>query len=119
MAEIGLFKVVISERVLEECERNLRRKLLTSLPIFQKILIAINPEIVSQPSISEVVKWAAIIDPKDAPILTAALQVNVNRLLTLNTKHFTPDVSVQSRLIIQTPSQFIQEVRSIITQGLS
>ncbi len=50
------------------------------------------------------------IEPKDAPILAAAAIGKVNRLLTLNTKDFTSQVSAQSGLLIQTPSEFIQEV---------
>jgi predicted nucleic acid-binding protein len=41
MAEIGLFKVLISKQVLEECERNISKKMIVALPIFREILIII------------------------------------------------------------------------------
>ncbi|MEG4394471.1 hypothetical protein [Microcoleus sp. BROC3] len=45
MAEIGLFKLVVSEQVLQECDRTLRKKIPAALPIFTELLATINPEI--------------------------------------------------------------------------
>ena len=118
MAEIGLFKLVISEQVLEECERNLRKKLPTALPIFTQLIATINPEIQPDPSLEESSRWAAIIEAKDTPILAAAVVANVDRLLTLNTKDFTAEVAAQSGLIIQTPAEFVREIREIVGKGL-
>jgi predicted nucleic acid-binding protein len=118
MAEIGLFKVLISEQVIEECDRNITKKLPKALPILKQILSVINPEILPNPAIADVVKWETIIEPKDAPILAAALLARSDRLLSLNTKDFTPNVAQQSGLKLQTPSEFIQEIRSILTQEL-
>jgi len=119
MAEIGLFKVVISEQVVDECERNLMKKLPKALPVFRQIISTIAPEILPNPSTTEIEQWVAIIEPKDAPILPAAVVGQVNRLLTLNTKDFTPEVSAQSGLLIQTPSEFIQQIRALINKELS
>ena len=49
MAEIGLFKLLVSRQVLDECERNLRQKLPAALPIFAELLTAIAPEILPDP----------------------------------------------------------------------
>lgn len=118
MAEIGLFKIVISEQILVECDRNITKKLIKSLPIFRNILTATNPEIVADPLPQEVEKWQSIIEPKYAPILAAAIAAKVDRVLSLNTKDFNSIVANKSGLIIQTPSQFIQEIRLIVTQSL-
>lgn len=118
MAELGLFKLLISEQVLEECQRNLNKKLPEALPIFNQIINQINPEILANPSQEEYLPYCKIIEEKDAPILTSALLANVDRLLSLNTKDFTPKVSQQTGITIQTPSQFIQEIRLIITEQL-
>ncbi|MBD1903058.1 PIN domain-containing protein [Trichocoleus sp. DQ-A3] len=118
MAEIGLFKLVISQQVLDECERNLRKKLPAAQPIFAQLLTAIAPEIRHNPPLQESAQWTAIIEAKDAPILAAAVVANVDRLLSLNTKDFTQEVAVQSRLIIQTPADFIREIRAIVERGL-
>jgi predicted nucleic acid-binding protein len=118
MAEIGLFKLVISEQVLQECQRNLCHKLPDALPIFSQLLAAIDPAIQPNPSLSESAQWTAIIEAKDAPILTAAILAKVDRLLSLNTKDFTSEVAVQSELIIQTPAEFVREIREIVERGL-
>jgi len=44
--------------------------------------------------------------------------LHVDRLLSLNTKDFTAEVSFQSGLIIQTPAEFIREIREIVEKGL-
>ncbi|MEG4837564.1 PIN domain-containing protein [Microcoleus sp. B9-D4] len=119
MAEIGLFKLVVSEQVLEECDRNLRKKIPAALPIFTELLTTINPEIQPDPSLEESSRWAGIIEAKDTPILAAAVLANVDRLLSLNTKDFTAEVAAQSGLIIQTPAEFVTEIREIVGKGLS
>lgn len=118
MAELGLFKLIISEQVLEECQRNLSKKLPTAVPIFSQLLAAINPEIEPNPSLAESTKWTAIIEAKDAPILAAAVSAKVDRLLSLNTKDFTSEVAAQSGIIIQTPAEFVREIREIVEKGL-
>jgi hypothetical protein len=72
MAEIGLFNLVVSDQVLEECDRNIRKKIPASLPIFTELLATINPEIQPDPSLEESSQWVAIIEAKDTPILAAA-----------------------------------------------
>ena len=119
MAEIGLFKLVVSQQVLEECDRNLRKKLPASLPIFTQLLANINPEFQPDPSLEESLRWADIIEAKDTPILAAAVLANVDRLLSLNTKDFTAEVAAQSGLMIQTPAQFVREIRELVEEGLS
>lgn len=118
MAEIGLFKLIVSRQVLAECERNLRKKLPRTLPIFAELLTAIELEIVPDPSLAESQKWEPIIEAKDAPILAAAIEAKAERLLSLNTKDFTAEVARQSGLIIQTPDEFIQAIREIINREL-
>ncbi len=118
MAEIGLFKLVVSRQVLDECERNLRKKLPAALPLFAELLAAINLEIIADPSAEEVSRWESLIEAKDAPILAAAVVTAPDRFLTLNPKDFTPAVADQSGLLIQSPGEFVQEIRAIIETGL-
>lgn len=118
MAEIGLFKLVVSDQVLEECDRNIRKKIPAAMPIFTELLAAINPEIQPDPSLEESSRWASIIEAKDTPILAAAVLANVDRLLSLNTKDFTAEVATQSGLSIQTPAEFVTEIREIVGKGL-
>jgi predicted nucleic acid-binding protein len=118
MAEIGLFKLVLSQQVLNECERNLRKKLPAALTTFAELLATIGPEILTDPPPEESARWESIIEAKDAPILAAAVLAAPDRLLTLDVKDFTPEVAAQTGLIIQTPGDFLQEIRGIIEKGL-
>ncbi len=118
MAEIGLFSLVVSRLVLDETERNIRKKLPRALPNFARQMMQIPFEIVPPPTIEEVTHWQTIIEAKDAPILATAVSAQVDRLLTLNTKDFTPEVAVQSGLRIMTPSEFVQEIRDLVVGGL-
>lgn len=118
MGEIGIYTLVVSRQVLDEAERNMRKKLPQSLADFIALLAYIHLEILPDPADSEIAKWLPIIEDSDAPILATAVAANVDRLITLNTKDFTPEVANQCGLIIQTPGEFIQEIRHIIRAGL-
>lgn len=118
MAEIGLFQLVISEQVLMECERNISKKLPAALPSFLQLITSINPEIQPDPTLEASNLWMNIIEAKDAPILAAAVLAKVDRLLSLNTKDFTTEVGMESGLIIQTPAEFVREIREIVQRGL-
>jgi len=119
LAEVGLSQLVVSRQVLDEAERNLRKKLPRALPNFAAQMACLRLEIVPDPAPEEVVPWTVLIHSSDAPILCAAVKATVNRFLTLNTPHFTPEVAAQSGLLIQTPAQLMTELRDLVTKGLS
>lgn len=118
MAEIGLYTLVVSRLVLDEAERNLRKKLPRSLSNFARQMMQIPFEIIAPPSVEEVARWQTIIEAKDAPILATAVSAQVDRFLTLNTKDFTLEVAAQTELRIMTPGEFVQEIRGLVHGGL-
>jgi hypothetical protein len=75
-------------------------------------------EIVPDPEPPDWRRWQGNIEMKDAPILEAAVTAGVDRLLSLNTKDFTSAVSSESGSIIQTPAEFITDLRDLATQHL-
>lgn len=118
MAEIGLFQLVVSTQVLDEAERNLRKKLPRALPNFAAQLARLRLEILPDPTPEQVEPWKEVIETKDAPILSVAVASGVDRFITLNTKDFTPAVAQQSGLTILTPAQFVEEIRQVVAHGL-
>jgi hypothetical protein len=110
--------LVVSRQMLDEAEGNLRKKLPQGLPVFAELLATIELEIAPDPEPSAWRRWQGIIEMKDAPILEAAVTAGVDRLLSLNTKDFTPAGSRESGLIIQTPAEFITDLRYLVTQHL-
>ena len=118
LAEVGLFGLVVSRQVLDEAERNVRKKLPRALPNLAALLAQLPFEIVPDPAAADCLRWVDIIELKDTPILAAAVLANVDRLVTLNTKDFTPEVAQASGLSIQTPSAFIQNLRRLVDENL-
>lgn len=118
LAEVGLFRLVVCRQVLDETERNIRKKLPHALRLFVELMAALDLEIVADPEPVEYERYYDIIEAKDAPILAAAVIARVDRLLSLNSKDFTPSVAAQSGLRIQTPAQFITDLRDLITTQL-
>lgn len=118
MAEAGLFQMVVSRQVLDEAERNLRRKLPRGLPILAEILGHVHLEVVDDPSPQSFARWLDCIEAKDAPIVEAAVSANIDYLLTLNSRDFTPAIAARSGLTILAPAQFVERLREIVTEGL-
>jgi predicted nucleic acid-binding protein len=118
LAEVGLFDAVVSRQVLDEVERNLRLKLPRTLPVLAEILSRARLEIINDPSPESFARWLDYIEAKDAPILEAAIMAQVDYLITLNSRDFTPEVATRSGLTILTPGQFVERIRAIVTDGL-
>jgi predicted nucleic acid-binding protein len=118
LGEIGIFQLVASRQVLDETERNLRKKLPRALPNFAVQMARLRLEVLPDPTLEETSAWEGIIAASDAPILCAAVKASVSRFVTLNTRHFTPAVAAQSGLVIQTPAQLMTELRDLVTKGL-
>ena len=109
LAEGELFTLVIAEEVLVEAERNLQEKLPRALPEYRRFLAACPLERTAMPSAAEVAAAKEFIHPKNAPILAAAMSLEVDYLVTLNRKHFLddPEVARKSGLCIGTPGDFL------------
>ena len=118
LAEIGFVKGVVSAQVLEEVERNLSRKAPAALPFYHQLIASLDLEVVNDPSPERVAECVQVIEAKDAPILAAAMEAKSTRLVSLNTEPFSvPEVVSFSKLIIQTPGEFIQELRRFLVAG--
>jgi predicted nucleic acid-binding protein len=118
LAEVGLFRLVASRQVLDEAERNVRKKLPRALPNLVALLAQLPFEIVADPADADCLRWVDVIELKDTPILAAAVLAKVDRMVTLNTKDFTPEVAQASGLSIQTPSALIQDLRRLVDENL-
>ena len=108
MGEITLLDCITSEQVITEVERNLQEKLPNALPEF-RLLVKRCVQVVSDPDPDALDAHVGQADPKDLPILVAAIRENCSHLLTFNARHFNP---AGSRPIVQTPGEFLQTIRS-------
>ena len=66
---------------------------------------------VSDPQPCDLAAYKGQADPKDLPILVAALKERCSYLLTFNVRHFAP---ATPDIIVQQPSGFLITVRSLL-----
>ena len=110
MAEITLIEAIASRQVITEAERNLGDKLPETLPAF-RLLVSRCLQVVPDPHPDDLPAYEGAADPKDLPILVAALREECSWLVTFNVRHFRlghPDV------IVLRPGDFVQRVRGLL-----
>ncbi len=112
LGEITLIECVTSTQVITEVERNLADKLPHKLPELRLILSRCL-RIVPDPEPAALMPYKGQADPKDLPILVAALQRRCRFLLTFNTRHYTP---ATDEITIQRPGDFLTTVRTLLTR---
>ncbi len=110
MGEITLIECVSSEQAVKEVERNLAEKIPEKLPEF-RLLVGRSLRIVDDPQPDDLTTYEGQADPKDLPILVAALKEGCSYLLTFNVRHFTP---ASHKIAVQRPSGFLSTVRSLL-----
>jgi predicted nucleic acid-binding protein len=107
LGEITLVDLVTSVQVVTEIERNLQAKLPSKLPEM-RLLISRSLKIIPDPSPSDLESYRDWADPKDLPILVAALQHPCSTLLTFNLRHYRPP---RDAISIMRPGDFLQVIR--------
>ena len=112
LGEITLIDCVTSTQVITEVERNLAEKLPDKLPTL-RLILSRSLRVVPDPAPQELAPYKGQADPKDLPILVAALQQGCPFLLTFNTRHYTPS---SEKIIVQRPGDFLTTVRTLLAQ---
>ena len=113
LAADGRLQVVLSEDVIEEVERNLKRKAPAALPAWHDLLTILTPEMVPSPAPDVIQAAARYTEPKDAPIIAAAMVSDCPYVVTYDQKHLLlrPEVAEESGLQIVTPDVVVRLVR--------
>ncbi len=112
MAEISLIEAVTSEQVISEIERNLEQKIPAAMPAFL-LLVSRCLHVVPDPTVAEIKALSQAADPKDLPILAAAVREGCVYLTTYNIRHFQP--GVESIKVLK-PGDLVQRVRYLLSQ---
>ena len=113
LSDLRLIDGVASEQVVAEAEKNLRKKVAAAVPMFQDLVSACL-RVVPDPTADEVLALDGLADPKDLPILTAAVRDECDVLVTFNERDYRPghpDVEVV------TPGVLVQRVRRLVAQA--
>ena len=111
MAEITLVKAITSQQVITEVERNLEQKFPAALVTF-RMLVSRCLQVLPDPTLQEVDTLTGLADPKDLPILAAAVKHNCQYLTTYNTKHFQPGTPT---LTVLPPGDLVQRIRYLLS----
>ena len=107
LGEIGLLTLVLPEAVVEEVRRNLSEKLSEASPLFEEFLRSV-PTQVYRPTARDRERAGALADPKDVPILAAAIGAGAPLLVTPDVRHFRSGEGVR----VIRPRTLIEEARA-------
>jgi hypothetical protein len=110
MAEITLIEALASQQVVTEAERNLAGYLPGALPAF-RMIVSRCLRVVDDPRPADLAACAGMADPKDVPILAAAVRESCPWLVTFNVRHFQPGYP---SVAVVRPGEFIQCVRGLL-----
>lgn len=112
LGEIGIIEVGLPEQARIEAERNLAAKLPAALPAFRTLVEACCISLPMARSIdADALADAGEADPKDAPILAAAVAAGCRWLITFNLRDYHTN-----RLKVTTPGPFIEALRTAFVE---
>jgi hypothetical protein len=112
LGELGIIELGLSEQARVEAERNLAAKLPAALPAFRALVEACCTNLPMAPSgDADALADAGEADPKDAPILAAAVAAGCRWLITFNLRDYRT-----SRLRVSTPGPFIEALRTALVE---
>lgn len=106
-------KLVVSDLVFEETERNLSQKAPKALPAFKLFKEVLSPELVNAPKLF-ILKASKVVNVKDAPIVAAALEAKADFLVTYDRKHllrYKGEVEREFKIKVRTPGEVMNEIK--------
>jgi len=110
LSNLTIIEGITSKQAQIEAERNLIEKLPFAVPTFQQLLdVAV--EIVDDPLHQNLQQFRGQANPKDLPILTAAIMNNCSYLVTFNVRHYYP---TSKDVIILRPGEFVERIRRVL-----
>lgn len=107
LGELGIVEVGVPEQARIEAERNLAAKLPAAVPALRALVEACCIALAMAPARdAAALADAGEADPKDAPILAAALSAACGWLVTFNVRDYRTD-----RIRVSSPGAFLEAVR--------
>ncbi len=114
LSELSLIQGFTSKKVIEECRKNLQKKLPEALPAFEQI-ISYALKVVANPSNKETAQYNNMAHEKDLPILVAALKIKARFLVTFNSKDFYPKPELGIEVI--EPGDLLKKIRTKLSES--
>jgi len=117
LCEARVVELILSRQVLTEADRNISGKLPAILTDYRALLKSLAPLVVEDPAQHLVTEAGRVINYKDAPILAAALEADVDYLVSWDTRHFhTQSVKSFGRFNVVTPGEFLRDFRRALSE---
>ena len=117
LCEARVLQMVVSRQILVEADRNFTAKFPQLIGRFRQFMHNLGPLMVEDPTPESMEKAAAIVDRKDAPILAAAQNANVDFLITLDKRHFlNPKTRQKVMLKVVSPIEFLQSFEKLFLE---
>jgi len=117
LCEARVLQMVVSRQVLIEADRNFAAKFPQLVGRFRQFMHNLAPLMVEDPTPESMEKATNIVDRKDAPILAAAQNANVDFLITLDKKHFlNPRTRQKMMLKVVSPIEFLQSFERLFLE---
>lgn len=113
LCELGLLKGLTCKQVIDECQKNIRDKLPQAESTFNKI-VECSIEVAPNSNWTEINTYQNMAHRKDLPILTAALTVEADYLVTFDTEDFYPESKLGLRICRS--AALLKEIRSLLTK---
>lgn len=109
LGELGIVDVRVPDQARVEAERNLADKLPAALPAFRALITTCTSPIPMVAPAAARLARAREADPKDAPILAAAIAADCRWLLTFNIRDYRTE-----RIRVSQPGPFLDELRAML-----
>jgi hypothetical protein len=111
MSELTLIEALTSRQVIVEAESELSVKIPKALPAF-RMLISRCLRVVEDRDRSELEAYTGSADPKDLPVLVAAVRESCAFLATFNLRHFQPGIP---SVVVLRPGDLVLRVRYLLS----
>jgi hypothetical protein len=112
LAELSLIDALASQQVIVEVERNLEAKLPHKLPTLQA-LVSRCLRVIPDPKREDLMAHTGAADPKDLPILVAAVREGCPWLVTFNQRHYQPG---HPAVTVLRPGELVLRVRDVLAR---
>jgi putative PIN family toxin of toxin-antitoxin system len=117
LCEAGVIQMVVSRQVLIEADRNFAAKFPELVGRFRQFMRSLAPLMVEDPTRESMEKAATVVDRRDAPILAAAQNANVDFLITLDKRHvLNPKTRQKVMLKVVSPLEFLQSFEKLFLE---
>ena len=104
--------IVVSQLVLDELIRAIRRKLPDTLPALRTFLVNAPPQVVPDPAAADLDRLGGAVNPDDAPVLAAAVNAGADYLVSGDVAFLREARRLETSVALVTPRELLGRLQS-------